>query len=342
MKHLFLLLLGILLSGCSSIGYYWQAMNGHAELLNKERPIAEVIQDQHTRAVVKEKLQQAQHIRLYASQVLHLPDNDSYSQYVDLQRPFALWNVIATPRYSIQAKQWCFLFVGCLSYRGYYEQHKADAYAESLRLQGYDVMVSGARAYSTLGWFADPLLNTMLYKDDARLAGIIFHELAHQQVYKKNNSAFNEAFAMAVEIEGVLKWLGSRHDLAAIKRYKNHLQHQLQFNQLLRRTRERLKAAYQQPSGDAEKAHAKQALFAELKREYQALKQQWKGDTSYDGWMTQDLNNAHLALVGTYFDYVPYFRKLLKDNNGDFARFYQLVEAMSPETLYDKAVLASK
>ena len=338
MKHLFLFFAAILCVGCSSAGYYWQAINGHAELLNSERPITEVLADKSIRPEVKQKLQRAQSIRRFASKALHLPDNNSYTQYADLHRPYALWNVVATPKYSIQAKQWCFVLVGCLSYRGYYDKHEAEAYAESLRQQGDDVMVSGARAYSTLGWLDDPLLNTMLYKDDARLAGIIFHELAHQQVYKKGFSSFNEAFATTVQVEGVFKWLAARHDLAGIKKYRQNFIRRLQFNQLLRTTREKLQQAYSEKDSEQQKVVAKQRIFAELKMNYQHIKQQWHGDTSYDAWMAQDLNNAYLALVGTYFDDVPYFRKLLKENNGNFAKFYKVVAAMTDAQI--KAIAA--
>ena len=321
-------------ASCSSVGYYWQAVNGHAEILNSEKPIAEVIADNSIRPAVRQKLKQVQAIRQFASHELALPDNNSYTQYVDLQRPYALWNVVATPRFSLQPKQWCFLFVGCMSYRGYYDKHQAETYAESLRVQGYDVMVSGARAYSTLGWFDDPLLSTMLFKDNARLAGIIFHELAHQRVYKKGFSAFNEAFAMTVEFEGVIKWLAAKNDTAGIKKYKKEIKHQLEFNQLLRATREKLNQVYAENIDEEQKGRRKQQIFAELKHNYQQLKQRWGGDSEYDAWMSQNLNNAFLALVGTYYDDIPYFRKILKDNHADFARFYQIVSAMSPAAVH--------
>ncbi len=332
-KHLFLLCGVVLCAGCSSAGYYWQAVNGHARILNREKPIAEVIADKSTRPAVRQKLQQVQAIRRFASQSLHLPDNNSYTQYVDLKRPYALWNVVATPRFSIQPKQWCYLFVGCMSYRGYYDKQQAETYASSLRQQGYDVMVSGARAYSTLGWLEDPLLNTMLYRDNAKLAGIIFHELAHQRVYKKGFSAFNEAFAMTVEFEGVIKWLSTKNDVAGIKNYKEDFKHQLQFNQLLRATRKKLQQAYSEKGSQQQKAKLKRRLFIELKANYQKLKQDWGGDTGYDAWMAQDLNNAHLALVGTYYDDVPYFQSLLKEYDYDFARFYKAVAAMRGEQI---------
>lgn len=332
-KYVVVLLSMLGLSGCSTMGYYWQAMNGHADLLNRQQPIEEVLADKSTRPEVKQKLEQVKVIRQFASDELALPDNDSYTQYVDLERPFAIWNVIATPKYSIKAKQWCFLFVGCINYRGYYDKQEAETYAESLRQQGYDVMVSGARAYSTLGWFDDPLLNTMLYKDDARLAGIIFHELSHQQVYKKDYSAFNEAFAMAVEVEGVLKWLALKDDQAAIKKYNQDFTQQIQFNQLLRNTRDKLKVVYQGKKTDEEKAIAKNKILIALQYDYKILKQKWNGDDGYDKWMAQDLNNAHLALVGTYYDYVPYFRSLLREQEGNFANFYRMVEAMSDDEL---------
>jgi len=267
--------------------------------------------------------------RHFASTELHLPQNGSYSHYADIGRPFAVWNVIAAPRFSVQAKQWCFIFVGCISYRGYHSKKGAEAYAQELRKRDYDVMVAGARAYSTLGWFDDPLLNTMLYDDEARLVGIIIHELAHQKIYVEDFSAFNEAFASAVEIEGVLRWFRKQKKPDEASAFLASRKKQKQFNHLLRQTRAKLKILYRRDLNKIEMARQKQSIFKALKQDYGSLTKAWGGDDRYDKWMAQDINNAHLALVGTYFDYVPYFRALFKRVEGDFAQFYVQVERLT-------------
>jgi len=202
-KKLILMLLGLTVSGCSSFGYYMDLMAGHSELLERRKPVAEIIADEKTSPKLRKLLKTSENIRDFASNNLDLPKNNSYRQYADLNRRYAVWNVIAAEEFSIHAKKWCFLLVGCLSYRGYFSKQVAMDYSAELKKQGYDVYVAGASAYSTLGWFDDPLLNTMMLKSEAQRAGIIFHELAHQVVYIDDDSAFNEAFATAVEEEGI-------------------------------------------------------------------------------------------------------------------------------------------
>lgn len=320
------LLLLPFVSACSTLGYYIDAINGHFELMSKQQPIDDLLEQESLDKELREKLTLAKSAREFASQYLSLPDNDSYRDYADIKRPYVVWNVIAAPAYSIQPKQWCFLFAGCINYRGYFNKKDAQDYAAELRQQGYDVYVAGARAYSTLGWFDDPLLNTMLYQSESRLVGIIFHELAHQRLYIDDDSSFNEAFASAVEQEGVKRWLSFRKEkyLAHIKS-KNR---DREFKQLLINTRSWLKNIYEGKHSEDRKAQLKQAAFDNLKAEYIELKRAWGGYGGYDKWMAQDLNNAHLALVATYHELVPAFQTLLKNNNNDLNAFYVAAEKL--------------
>ena len=325
-RFTFLLFSALTVSACSSFGYYLDLMAGHSELLEQRKPVADILADKETKPKLRKLLKTSQKIRDFASKELHLPENDSYRQYVDLKRPYAVWNVVAAEEFSVKPKKWCFLIVGCLSYRGYYSKEEATAYADELKVQGYDIYVAGAKAYSTLGWFDDPLLNTMMYKSETHRAGIIFHELAHQVVYIDNDSAFNEAFATTVEEEGIRKWLTRNGKNNKYEEYLLDKQRDLQWNQLLQYTRNQLKEIYKLKISDKEKKLAKQQAFSSLQYNYQQLKNSWNGYNAYDKWMNQDLNNAHLLLVATYHDLVPTFKAMLKNENYNLKKFYVAVE----------------
>ena len=322
-----LLLLG--LGGCSSTGYYLSALSGHAQLLNAQRPLDEVLADPGLPAPTRAALKTMLEARDFASRELALPDNDSYRSYADLGREYAVWNVVAAPPFSLEPKQWCFIFVGCVSYRGYYRQAQAQNYAEALRAEGLDVQVAGARAYSTLGWTDDPLLNTMLDRAETRRVGIIFHELAHQQLFIKGDSRFNESFATAVEQEGIRRWLRTQGRDEAYQRYLEERRRDGQFKQMLFRTREKLQTLYQQDRSGAYKREQKARIFSELKQDFARLKKNQAEFAVYDRWMAQDLNNAHLALLATYSEYAPAFAALLTAKQGDLRAFYQAAEAIA-------------
>jgi predicted aminopeptidase len=301
-------------------------MAGHSELLEQRKPISEILADKETNLKLRKLLETSQNIRDFASKELYLPENDSYRMYADLKRRYAVWNVVAAKEFSIRAKKWCFLFVGCLSYRGYFSKEDATAYANELKSEGYDVYVAGAKAYSTLGWFDDPLLNTMMYKSEAHRAGIIFHELAHQVVYIDNDSAFNEAFATTVEQEGIQRWLSKQGKNEDYKKYLTDKKRDSQLNELLQETREKLKQLYKTKVNDDEKRRAKQLVFALMQKKYHQLKKSWGGYDAYDKWMNQGLNNSHLLLIATYHDLVPIFKALLKKENNNLKKFYVAVE----------------
>lgn len=327
-KTLLLCVIVATLSGCGSLSYYLGAINGHAEILNRQRPISEVIADPDTSEALREALLDIQQTRRFAVEALQLPDNDSYRYYANIERDYAVWNVIATPALSIEPRQWCFLFAGCLNYRGYFSQNKAQNYAERLQQQGYDTYVAGARAYSTLGWFDDPLLNTMLLRDEARRVGIVFHELAHQKLYLANDPIFNESFAVFIEQEGVKRWFTARGHHEEADRYQQTLERRARFHALLLETRRKLAQLYASEQPESIKHAHKQRIFTQLTQNYRRLKQQWQGYDAYDAWMQQPLNNAHLALIATYREQVELLEHLLERLGGDLTAFYAEVQRL--------------
>ena len=298
------------------------------ELMNQREPIDTVLAKPQTSPALRAQLQLALQAREFASRELSLPDNASYRTYVDLGRPFAVWNVIATPEFSTQPHEWCFIVAGCASYRGYFNPNDAREFADELRQQGMDVYVGGVWAYSTLGYFDDPLLSSMLRQDEAALVGVIFHELAHQLIYVKNDTGFNEAFATAVEQEGVRRWFARKAGSDAYTHYLTTLNHRAEFYAMLQATQRELQKVYRSDDSDAIKRQRKMQRFSELQAQYQHWQEQ-NGDKQYEGFMKQNLNNAHLAIASTYHDQVPYFLALLASVNGDLPQFYAKVRALS-------------
>jgi predicted aminopeptidase len=316
------------LCGCASISYYYQAVEGQMQIWHRSRPIAQVLQDARTPPQVRERLALALRVRDFASSELALPDNGSYRKYADLERPFVLWNIFATGELSVVPKEWCFPFAGCVGYRGYFNQGRAQQFGEELRRNGFDVFVVGIPAYSTLGWFDDPVLNTVVRYPDAQLAQLIFHELAHQVVYLQGDTVFNESFAVAVELEGVDRWLAREGDATKRTAFDLYEERKNAFTGLIMKYRDSLKAVYAQPASDVQKRRQKAETFAALKAEYQTLKSSWGGYAGYDRFFADELNNAHLVPVATYSELVPGFRRMLAGTGGDFRRFYAAVKEL--------------
>ena len=327
-KYAALIFTALTVSACSSFGYYMDLMAGHSELLEQRKPISEILLDKDITLKLRELLETSQNIRDFSTKELDLPENDSYRMYADLKRRYAVWNVVAAKEFSVEPKKWCFLFVGCLSYRGYFAKQDATNYANELKAEGYDVYVAGAKAYSTLGWFDDPLLNTMMYKSEARRAGIIFHELAHQVVYIENDSAFNEAFATTVEQEGIRRWMLKNSKDKEYQEYLVDKKRDTEINDLLQAMREELKELYKTKESDKEKRENKKLVFLKMQKQYQQLKKSWNGYSAYDHWMQQGLNNAHLLLISTYHELVPTLQIVLKKENNNLRRFYRAVEKL--------------
>ena len=314
---------------CSDLGYYAQAVQGHIKILLARRSIDSLLAEPTTPPSLKERLRLVQEIRDFASRELHLPENGSYRSYADIKRTAVVYNVIAAPEFSLQPLTWCFPFAGCVSYRGYYDPQAAESFAATLRQQGYETDLYGVSAYSTLGWFDDPALNTFIDRPDAVLAGQIFHELAHQQIYVKDDSSFNEAFAEVVEDEGVKCWLARRGQTPTPAAMKAE-DRQQDFVDLLLQSRRELEALY--ASGKAVEAmrEEKKAVFARLRQRYQRLRdEEWQGYSGFDRWFERPVNNARLAAVATYHDRKPPFLALLRQADGDLVRFYHEVAELA-------------
>jgi len=325
----------LFLQGCSTLGYLSQTASGHLGLISSARAIADVIGDPATSRELKDRLQLAREIRQYASLALGLPENRSYARYTSLDRPYAVWNVVATREFSVHPVRSCFPFSGCTDYRGFFDLAAANHYAELLRARGHDVLVYGVPAYSTLGYFDDPLLSSFIYFPEPELARLLFHELAHQRVYVKDDSAFNESFAIVVEREGVRRWLADRRP-EMLAESNDARGRATDFNELLLRTRGRLEELYQQsrtPEGVVDMRQRKALILGELKSGYKALRQKWGGRPSgYDRLVGEHPNNALLALAHTYGRWVPAFERMLKECDGDLPRFYDSVKSLAEQS----------
>lgn len=319
----------LLVSGCAQLGYYAQAVEGQVSLLSRARPIDQWLSDPAVTDDLKSRLKRTQQIRAFAARELGLPDNGSYKNYADLKRKYVMWNVIATPELSMTPQQWCFPVAGCVDYRGYYSKDAAEAFADNLRRQGRDVRVSGVPAYSTLGWFNDPVLSTFIDYPEAEVARMVFHELAHQIAYAPGDSQFNESFATTVEEIGVARWLAAQGSDQMRDDYQAYRQRKEDFLALLNFCRHQLEANYARPVSDTEKRARKAQLIEAMRHDYEVLKaERWGGYTGYDRWFDGPVSNAHFVLVATYHDLVPAFRAL-HAAQADFSKFYQEVRQLA-------------
>ena len=315
-------LLAAVIAGCANIPYYLQSMRGQLDIWSRQHDIETLIDNPATSGALREKLKAVLSIREFASDELALPRNASYRSYANLERPYAVWNVFAAPEFEVKPRQWCFLFAGCVNYKGYFDKSDADAFAAGVSREGYDVFVGGVPAYSLLGYFPDPVLNTFINYPNAHLARLIFHELAHQVVYVKDDSVFNESFAVTVEQEGARRWLaryGTDKDRAV---YEQISRRRDEFIALIESYRQRLDTLYRSGIAPAPMRERKAETFAELRADYLKLKASWGGFAGYDRWFSQEPNNALLASIVIYTKRVPAFQALLAREGGDLSRFY--------------------
>jgi len=320
------------LSGCASTMYLWQAASGEWHVLHGRRPIVDVIDDPQTPEPMIRELAYVREARRFASQQLGLPDNDSYRTYVNLGRRYVVWNVVAAPRFSVKPKQWCFPIAGCVAYRGYFHERSARAFAKTLERRGYDVAVEGVPAYSTLGRLPDPVMSTMMRYGSEELAAMIFHELAHQLLYVKNDSRFDEAFAMTVENEGMKRWLAYRQQPLRYVEFERQSEAARQLAALLRHTRDRLARVYASGVAPERMLREKSAAFSRLAQRIRSLEHRLHFRSPlYDRWVAEGLNNADLASVGTYYDCLPGFERLLRREGGSLPRFYAAARRLAHE-----------
>jgi predicted aminopeptidase len=307
---------------CRSIPYYDQAINGQMEILRNREPISDLVDNPQTSDQLRKKLIFIQSVRDFAAKELHLPVNDNYLSYVALDRPYVVWNVFAAPQFSMTPKTWCFPIVGCVSYRGYFAEEDARRFGDSLKQEGYDVYIGGAIAYSTLGWFDDPVLSTFISLSEPDTAALIFHELAHGILYVKDDTAFNESFATAVEQEGVMRWQASVNDSKGYEKWLHKHRRRRKFIDLISKYRNQLEALYERDMPSTAKRSQKAAVFTQMRAAFRDLKSDDSGMAAYDAWFNYPLNNAQLISVSTYHNWVPAFGRMLSDFGGDLEKFY--------------------
>ena len=321
----------LLLSGCGTL-YLTQAARGEWNVLHAREPIDKVLADPHTPPELRARLTQVRAAREFAVTELGLPDNDSYRSYADIGRAYVVWNVVAAPQFSVEPKRWCFPVAGCVDYRGYFHEREARDFALELETQGFDVVVEGVPAYSTLGKFGDPVLSSMLRYSDDELAATIFHELAHQLLYVRDDSEFNEAFATTVEDTGLERWLAHQGQTARMRAFRQDQAHEQAFLELLAHTRAQLVRLYASGVPHAEMRERKAQAFARLAADMRGLARR-QGETYplYEEWIAAGLNNAHLAAVATYYNCVPGFARLLERQDNDLKLFYAAARELAKE-----------
>jgi predicted aminopeptidase len=304
------------------LGYLTQAANGQLQVMRARQPIDRVIADPATDPTVRARLSLVREARDFASRELGLPDNPSYRSFSALDRPYAVWNVVATPEFSVAPRRWCFPVAGCVSYRGYFMEQQARGFAARLAARGDDVFVAGVTAYSTLGHFSDPVVSPMLRYDDLELVSTIFHELAHQLLYVPGDSDFSEAFATTVADEGLRRWLRSHGRTGELEQYQSEERAMQVIVAAFSDGRSELATLFRQQLPPERMRARKRELLAAISQRVRELEQSYGLRTGYDSWLDAGLNNAHLASVGTYYDCVPALQRLLDSAHGQLPRFY--------------------
>jgi predicted aminopeptidase len=314
-------LLIMTLTACVGLDYYLHSATGHLQVISKRQSISELLEQQTTPAELQQQLVQIENIRDFASKTLKLPENDSYRSYVKLDRPYVVWNVVATPEFSLEPLQWCFPIVGCVTYRGYFDHKKAWQFERSLDKDSFDSIIVGVPAYSTLNWFDDPVLSTFSDWPTVSVAKLIFHELAHQKLYVPDDTVFNESFATAVEELGIEIWLQQQNDPSMTRKYRQQQKRQAEFQKLLATTRSRLENLYAGQLPENQKRQQKAAIFSAMRKDYQLLRQGWHDYPGYDAWFNQ-LNNARFASSNSYHRWVPAFKMAMQQEDLDLEKFF--------------------
>lgn len=325
--RLLFLLPAMALGACGTIQYYSQSLAGQLEVLRRARPVEKVLHDPATPGDVREALLFVEDVLEFARTEMHLPDNDSYRHYAELGRPFIVWNVFAAPELSLDPLPWCFPVAGCLHYRGYFSESGARRFAESLEQRGLDTYVGGVSAYSTLGWFRDPVLDTMLRRSAPEIVKLLLHELTHQLLYLPGDPEFNEAFAETVAGIGVERWLSARPRMEAERFYADQSREEDFFKLILAGKRE-LEDVYRSDADADLKRARKLAMAADLRRRYQQLSRDWEMPDKYLDWFAGGINNARLAAVSTYRERVPDLLRVFRSAGEDLETFYVLAATL--------------
>jgi len=319
-----LLLICLVLYGCQT--YYGQAISGQFEIVRLQEPFDKALEKPTATPELKAKLALVEEVLVFADREMKLPNGGNYTQYADLGRDYVLWSVFAAPEFEVEAKVWKYPVVGSLGYRGYFKEADAQAFGEKLRKQGYDVAVVGVPAYSTLGWFHDPVLNTFVKWKENDLAALIFHELTHKKYYRAGDTEFSEALAVSVEQEGVRRWLTSKGDTAGLAKWDERNGKLQRFVQRLLNTRAALDEVYKSALTEEAKRAKKAEILGALQTEVRALLKAAGKKPEDSFWMRDELNNAHLNVIAAYYLRVPEFEQVLRDCGGDMDKFFAAVK----------------
>lgn len=314
-----------LLSSCRTVAFYGQAVQGQFEILQKSRPNREVAADPASSPGLRRQLAKVEKIRRFATESLSLPGDESYGKYADLGRKHAVWVLYAAPEFSLKPKTWFYPFVGKMEYRGYFREQDTAALAGQLRKDGYDVYVGGVDAYSTLGWFHDPVLNTFAGYPDIDLAETIFHELTHGKVFRRGDTVFNESLANFIAEEGVKRWLRHEGRLEDLQKYEGRLVRRREFYQEIDRSRWQLEALYASNRSVSIKRREKAAILSKLRDQFRELRRRW-GGRGLEAWLVEDINNGHIVSLKIYAEHMPAFRTLLVECDGDLELFFKKAE----------------
>ncbi len=318
------------LGGCETLSYYWQAANGQLELKRDQQEVSTLIEDPETDPALKQQLSRAQEILAFAYNELHLPNGESYQTYVDTGRPYVVWNLFVADEFSTQAYQWCYPIVGCLNYRGYFDRENAETVRKSYQQKGFDTWIGGVRAYSTLGWFKDPLLNTFINDSELQLAELIFHELSHQLVFAEGDTDFNESLATVIAHHGTQLW-AEQHSISYDPAHtRRQLQRRSEFASLVNRYRNKLAGLYKTKEDPAEMRLKKGRILDNLRLEYAEKRRgEWLNFDLFDQWIAGTLNNAKLNTVASYYRWVEPLNSMLQHANYNLPVFYQKLEQLA-------------
>ena len=328
---LFLLILPLLLSSCQTISFYTQAAKGQAEITLKRRPISKVLRDPTTEPKVASQLRLAQELVTFAEQKLSLDSSGSYQHYTDLKREHVVYIFHAVPEFSLEPKTWWYPIVGPQDYRGFFKKEQAVKIEQKFKEQGFDTYIGGVNAYSTLGFFRDPLLNTFIDYPEVDLAELIFHELTHHRYYEKGETAFNEALAEVVAREGTRRWLREKGDTAGLKTYKLRLKRRSAIRSAIEESIARLEELYSQEHHEEQMRSLKAKELSALKKRITQLYKGWQQKPS--NFLSSPLNNAHLNAFTTYEALVPQLQQCLRDHNNDLDAFLSSVEREGTDIL---------
>lgn len=320
------------LCGCETFTYFAQAAGGQAEIIASSEPIERVIDDPDTAPELRARLELVQALREFAASELAMGEVRGFDSFAALDRKYVVWNVVAAPEFDVEALSWCFPVAGCVRYRGYFDQSAGERFASRLRREGYDTDLYGVAAYSTLGWFRDPVLDTWIMRSESALAALVFHELAHQRLYVAGDTELSESFARVVEREGVRRWFIAAGRETEYRRYLERVRADSEFAGLIESSRRRLVELYAEPVGDALKRERKARVFEQLRADYSAISSSWPRDYRFDEWMARPLNNARLAGVANYYRWVDALTRLLDACGGDLACFYARVAKLAELT----------